>query len=224
MIANLRETTERNAEQDWLKTNLAKVSSLMQGQRDLGAVSRLIMSELTPLVAAQHGAFFLAEGDGTADGGRIDHPEADRELRLHGAQARVEPLRARPGAGRQAALEAKPILITEAPQDYIRISSGLGEARRSTSSSCRAVRGRGPGGHRAGLVPAVHETNRTFLEQLMETVGVTLNTIIATMRTEELLGQSQTLTQELQSQSEELQRQQASCGARTASSRRRPGR
>src|SRR5207302_8502871 len=63
MIANLRETTQRNEEQDWLKTNLAKISGMMQGQRDLQTVSRLIMSELTPTVAAQHGAFFLSEAD-----------------------------------------------------------------------------------------------------------------------------------------------------------------
>ena len=64
MIANLRETTERNAEQDWLNSNLARFTGMMQGQRDLETVSRLIMSELTPLVGAQHGAFFLAEDIG----------------------------------------------------------------------------------------------------------------------------------------------------------------
>src|SRR5438067_6366138 len=61
MIANLRETTQRNAEQDWLKTNIASISGLLQGQRDLAAVTQLIMSEVTPTVNAQHGAFFLAE-------------------------------------------------------------------------------------------------------------------------------------------------------------------
>src|SRR5213079_589653 len=63
MIANLRETTERNQEQDWRKTNLAKFSRMMQGQKDLEAVSRLIMSELTPLVSAHHGAFFMMDGE-----------------------------------------------------------------------------------------------------------------------------------------------------------------
>src|SRR5205807_768686 len=55
MIANLKGTTQKNAEQDWLKTNLAKISGMLQGQRDLQTVSRLIMSELTPVVSAQHG-------------------------------------------------------------------------------------------------------------------------------------------------------------------------
>ena len=64
MIVNLRETTQKNAEQDWLKTNLAKFSSMMQGQKNLETVSRLIMSELTPLVSAHHGAFFMMDADG----------------------------------------------------------------------------------------------------------------------------------------------------------------
>src|SRR4029079_18401515 len=65
MISNLRETTEANEQQDWLKTNLARISGLMQGQRDLRTVSRMIMSELTPTVSAQLGAFYMAEnGDG----------------------------------------------------------------------------------------------------------------------------------------------------------------
>ena len=83
MIANLRETTERNAEQDWLNSNLARFSGMMQGQRDLQTVSRLIMSELTPLVGAGYGAFFL---DARSDGGRRAGAPADRELRLQDAQ------------------------------------------------------------------------------------------------------------------------------------------
>src|ERR1041384_941181 len=66
MISNLRETTQKNTEQDWLKTNLAKFSGMMQGQRSIVSVAQLIMSELTPLVDAQHGTFFMA--DQTDDG------------------------------------------------------------------------------------------------------------------------------------------------------------
>src|SRR5205807_3208694 len=124
MIANLRETTQRNEEQDWLKTNLAKISGMMQGQRDLQTVSRLIMSELTPTVAAQHGAFFLSEAD---DG-------TDSELRLiasYGYKARKSVSnRFKLGEALvgQCAMEKKTILITEAPSDYIKVTSGLGEA------------------------------------------------------------------------------------------------
>src|SRR5204863_7927940 len=113
MIANLRETTQRNEEQDWLKTNLARISSLMQGQRDLQTVSRLIMSELTPTVSAQHGAFFLAES--------LDAPTP--ELRLiasYGYKARkAVSNRFKFGESLvgQAALEKPRILRSEAPTD-----------------------------------------------------------------------------------------------------------
>src|SRR5262245_44721383 len=63
MIVNLKNTTQKNQEQDWLKTNLAKFSSMMQGQKKLDAVARLIMSELTPLVSAHHGAFFMVDNE-----------------------------------------------------------------------------------------------------------------------------------------------------------------
>ena len=87
MIANLRDTTQKNTEQDWLKTNLARFGGLMQGQKSLESVSRLIMSELTPLVAASHGAFFVMD-----DGRRQQAPEADRDVRIQGAKARRESL------------------------------------------------------------------------------------------------------------------------------------
>ncbi|HEX8103278.1 MAG TPA: HAMP domain-containing protein [Solirubrobacteraceae bacterium] len=216
MIRNLRDTTQQNAEQDWLKTNLARISGLMQGQRDLQAVSRLIMSELTPTVSAQHGAFFLAEGangDGVATpvGGATD----DYRLRLIASYG----YRERKGLSNvfhpgeslvgQAALEKTPILITEAPGDYIRIGSGLGEAAPVNimvlpivfEDQVLAV-------IELASFRAFSEVNQTFLEQLVESLGVVLNTITATMRTEELLEQSQSLAHELQSQSEELQAQQ----------------
>ena len=124
MIANLRETTQKNAEQDWLNTNLAKFSGLMQGQRDLEQVSRLIMSELTPTVAGQHGAFFIADSE---DGSRTEL----RLLASYGYKERKSVSnRFAPGEGLvgQAAIEKKPILITEAPEYYIKITTWLGEA------------------------------------------------------------------------------------------------
>src|SRR5205823_12159974 len=61
MIGTLAETTRQNKDQDWLKTNIAKFTGMLQGQRDLLAVARLLLSELTPLVGAQHGTFYLNE-------------------------------------------------------------------------------------------------------------------------------------------------------------------
>jgi HAMP domain-containing protein/signal transduction histidine kinase/DNA-binding response OmpR family regulator len=203
MIGNLRETTERNQEQDWLKTNLARFSRMMQGQRDLQSVSNLIMSELPPLVQAQHGTFFIKDDDD------------DGVLKLVASYAYKERKnvsnRFQPGEGLvgQAALEKKPILLTNVPDDYVRIMSGLGEATPRTiivlpivfESQVKGVI------ELASFMP-FSAINQLFLDQLAESLGVVLNMIAANMRTEELLQQSQALTQELQSQSTELQSQQ----------------
>jgi CheY-like chemotaxis protein/signal transduction histidine kinase len=177
---------------------------MLQGQRDLKAVSRLVMSELTPLVGGQHGAFFMAESEG----------EGEPQLRLIASYAykRRKGVPNVFGLGEglvgQAALERKSILVTKAPEDYIAIASGLGEADPVNiivlpvlfEDQVMAVI------EMASFVP-FSEAHLTFLEQLSETLGVVVNTIVATMRTEELLQQSQGLTMELQSQSEELQSQ-----------------
>ncbi|HEU4994503.1 MAG TPA: HAMP domain-containing protein [Gemmatimonadaceae bacterium] len=205
MIGNLRETTERNEEQDWLKTNLAKFSRMMQGQKDLESVSRLIMSELTPLVSAHHGAFFIADTDAT-EGASL------RLIASYAYRARKHvATRFLPGEGLvgQAALEKQPILLQNVPDDYIQITSGLGEAAPRNivvlpilfEGDVKAVI------ELASFLPfsTIHQT---FLDQLAESIGVVLNMIQANMRTEELLEQSQQLTQELQSQSQELRKQQ----------------
>ena len=204
MIANLRETTERNQEQDWLKTNLAKFSRMMQGQKDLESVSRLIMSELTPLVSAHHGAFFI--GDQAPSGALL------KLIASYAYRARKHVAnRFAPGEGLvgQAALEKQPILLQNVPDDYIQITSGLGEAPPRNiivlpilfEGEVKAVI------ELASFLP-FSQIHQTFLDQLAESIGVVLNMIQANMRTEELLEQSQKLTQELQSQSKELQQQQ----------------
>ncbi len=207
MIANLRDTTNRNEEQDWLKTNLARISGLMQGQRELRTVTQLIMSELTPTVSAQHGAFFLAE---TPDG--EDSKTRLRLIASYGYQRRKSvsnTFELGESLVGQAAVEHKSILITEAPPDYIQITSGLGAAVPVNIIVMPILFEEQVLGviELASLKP-YSEVHRTFLEQLMETLGVVLNTIMANMRTEELLQQSQSLTQELQTQSQELQRRQ----------------
>jgi signal transduction histidine kinase/DNA-binding response OmpR family regulator/HAMP domain-containing protein len=204
MILNLRETTQKNTEQDWLKTNLARFSSMMQGQRDLQTVSEMIMSELTPLVSAHQGAFFMME-----------HDTGTPMLALRSAYAYRErknvPHRFRVGEGLvgQCARERKPIILTRVPADYIQISSGLGESPPLTIIVLPVLF--------EGEVKAVVELasfhpfsqiHQLFLDQLAITIGVVLNMITASMRTEQLLQQSQGLTEELQDQSKELQSQQ----------------
>jgi HAMP domain-containing protein/CheY-like chemotaxis protein/signal transduction histidine kinase len=204
MIANLKETTERNQEQDWLKTNLAKFSRMMQGQKDLESVSRLIMSELTPLVSAHHGAFFIMDQEAGMPNLRLIASYAYRARKHVGNRFAVGE-----GLVGQAALEKQPILLQNVPDDYIQITSGLGEAPPRNiivlpvlfEGEVKAVI------ELASFLP-FSQIHQTFLDQLAESIGVVLNMIGASMRTEELLEQSQKLTQELQSQSKELQQQQ----------------
>jgi HAMP domain-containing protein/CheY-like chemotaxis protein/signal transduction histidine kinase len=201
MIGNLRDTTLKNEEQDWLKTNLAKFTRMLQGQRDLVTVARMILSELAPVVNAHHGVFYLAE----------EPAPGETLLRLGATYAFKErknlatTFRLGEGLVGQAALEKERILLTSVPPDYIVISSGLGEARPLNIIVLPIVF---EGEVRAVLELASFERftpiYQSLLDQLSESIGVVLNTIGATMRTEELLAQSQSLAEELQVQQEEL--------------------
>src|SRR5688500_6899005 len=208
MIGNLRETTEANEQQDWLKTNLARISGLMQGQRDLRTVSRMIMSELTPTVSAQLGAFYMSDS-GNGNGG------GEATLRLiasYGYKKRKNlsnEFQLGEGLVGQAAVEKMPIVVKNAPDDYVKITSGLGEGEPVNIIDLPVLfEDQVLGVIELASFEPYSEIHLTFLEQLMETIGVVLNTLIANLRTEELLQQSQSLTQELQSQSEELQSRQ----------------
>jgi HAMP domain-containing protein/CheY-like chemotaxis protein/signal transduction histidine kinase len=200
MIANLRETTQKNTEQDWLKTNLAKFTRMLQGQRDLETVSKLILSELAPLVGASHGVFYIIEAAETPAFLKLLSSYAYRE-RKHLANR----FYLGEGLVGQCALEKERILLTEVPQDYIKISSGLGEATPLNVVVLPVLF--------EGQVSAVielasfrrfSEIHLTFFDQLTESIAIVLNTIAASMRTEELLKQSQSLAEELQIQQNEL--------------------
>ncbi|MGI5284949.1 HAMP domain-containing protein [Nonomuraea polychroma] len=203
MVANLRETTQANQEQDWLKSNLARISRLMQGHRDLYEVAKLTMSELTPLVSARYGAFY-----------GID-PEGDHELVLIGGYG-VRPDRAPrqrfaigEGIVGQAAAEGRPIVLDDVPPQFITIDSGLSQ---STPAQIVVLpilfENRVLGTLELASFTPFGDVHLDFLRQLVETIGVTMNTIIANSRTEDLLTESQRLTRELQERSDELQRQQ----------------
>ena len=201
MITNLKDTTAQNKDQDWLKTNLARFSSMMQGQRNLTAVAQLIMSELTPIVDAQHGAFFVAQ-----------QADNDTELTLIASYAfnarknLSSTYRLKESLVGQCAFEKKRILITKPPQDYISITSGLGEATPQNILLLPVVF--------EGELKAVIELASfqpfsvnylNFLDQLMDSVGVILNMISSTMRTEELLQEVKRSNSELENQAKELE-------------------
>jgi HAMP domain-containing protein/signal transduction histidine kinase/CheY-like chemotaxis protein len=201
MIRNLKDTTLKNSEQDWLKTNLAKFSRMLQGQKDLLTVGRLILSELAPVVGAQQGVFYT-----------MDNMRDDPLLKLLASYAFKERknidnnFKLGEGLVGQCALEKEKILLQSVPTNYIKITSGLGEAVPLNIIVLPVIF--------EGQVKAVIElasfdkfstTHQAFLDQLTESIGIVLNTIEANMRTEDLLKQSQSLARELQSQQEELQ-------------------
>src|SRR5262249_2081732 len=200
MIRNLKDTTQKNTEQDWLKTNLAKFSRMLQGQRDLTNVGRMILSELAPVVSAQHAVFYFL------DSGK-DSP-ALTLLASYGSQGQGA-LGRRVGLGGglagQCALEKQKILLTNVPPDYIRISSGLGAAPpRNILVLPIIFEGAVKGVLELASFQRFNPTHQAFLDQLTESIGIVLNTIEANTRTEDLLKQSQSLAQELQSRQEEL--------------------
>jgi len=201
MIENLRHTTDRNTEQDWLKTNLAKFTSMLQGQRDLGSVGRLLLSELAPLVDAHQGVIYQLVSD-----------EGEPVLRLLSAYAddrdNPHPTRLRIGEGLvgQCAADRRRMLITEVPDTVVPIRSALYSSKpRNIIVFPVLFEGQVKAVIELAATGAFTTLQTTFLEQLTASIGIVLNSIEATMQTEELLVQSQQLAGELQAQQRELQ-------------------
>ncbi|MFE0358832.1 HAMP domain-containing protein [Streptomyces nigra] len=221
MIANLRDTTIANKEQDWLKGNLARISALMQGRRDLEDVASLIMSELTPVVSAQHGAFFLAMP--LVDGKDISAEGEDHyELRMLGSYAYSMgsmPTSFRPGEGLigTAALEKRTILVENAPSGYLKISSGLGEAPPAQVIVLPVLfEGKVLGVIELASFTPFTQIQKDFLNQIAEMIATSVNTISVNTKTEVLLRQSQELTEQLRERSEELENRQKALQASNA--------
>ncbi|MFG3660328.1 HAMP domain-containing protein [Streptomyces sp. NPDC047706] len=217
MIANLRDTTIANKEQDWLKGNLARISALMQGRRDLEDVASLIMSELTPVVSAQHGAFFLAMQPADTTG--EDEQYELRMLGSYGYSMGSMPTSFAPGEALvgTAAQEKRTILVENAPSGYLKISSGLGEAPPAQVIVLPVLF--------EGIVLGVIELasftpftqiQKDFLNQIAEMIATSVNTISVNTKTEVLLKQSQELTEQLRERSAELENRQKALQASNA--------
>src|SRR5437773_2754781 len=201
MIRNLRDTTLRNEEQDWLKTNLTRFTRMLQGQRDFLTVGKLILSEVAPLVSAHQGAFYM-----------IDSRNGESELNLLATYAQHEANRAKnrfkmgEGLVGQAALEKRCIFLTDVRGSYAKISSGLAEFHPTNvvvlpilfEGEVKAVM-------ELSSVERFSPAHQAFLDQLTESIGIVLNTIEASTRTENLLKQSQSLAVELRKTNLELE-------------------
>jgi HAMP domain-containing protein/signal transduction histidine kinase/DNA-binding response OmpR family regulator len=201
MIRNLRDTTQVNTEQDWLKTNLAKFSRMLQGQRDLVAVGHLILSELAPVVGVQQAEFYV-----------LRYQQDQPKLRLmasyasdgHGSYGKEVDLGE--GLVGQAAFDRKKIMLTSNIPESLKIASGLTEVAPLNVLVLPIIfEGQVRGVIELASVERFNPTHQAFLDQLTESIGIVINTIEANMRTEDLLTQSQSLAQELQSRQQELQ-------------------
>ncbi len=201
MIDNLRLTTEHNTEQDWLKTNLAKFTNMLQGQRDLTTVGRLLLSELTPLVNAQLGVIYQMETEEGAPYLKSLSAYADDGDCPHLPRVPIGQ-----GLIGQCAADRRRLVITEMPPTAVPISSASFKVSPRNmivlpvlfESQVKAV-------IELASVSNFTKLQMTFLDQLTASVGIVLNSIEATMQTEGLLKQSQQLAGELQAQQRELQ-------------------
>ena len=201
MIRTLADTTLVNKEQDWLKTNLARFSRALQGQRDLLTVAESVLNELTRLVNAQLGSFFMAENH---DGHILLKLFASHAYKERKNVSNVFALGE--GLVGQAAREKKAILVTDVPSDYVRISSSLGEASPLNIVVVPITfEGEIKGVLELASFQRFNAVQIAFLEQLVESLGIVVATIEATMKTDELLRKSQSMAEELQSKQEELQ-------------------
>ncbi|WP_250504050.1 HAMP domain-containing protein [Caballeronia sp. AZ7_KS35] len=201
MIRNLKDTTALNTEQDWLKTNLAKFSRMLQGQKDLVAVGQLILSELAPVVGVQQAEFFVFETIEQAASLRLVASYASDGHRSHGNRVQLGE-----GLVGQCAFEKRKILL--APSDSVdyRIESGLLRVVPQNVLVMPIVfEGQVKGVIELASLECFNSTHLAFLDQLTESIGIVINTIEANTRTEDLLKQSQSLAHELQSRQEELQ-------------------
>nr|WP_232533268.1 MULTISPECIES: HAMP domain-containing protein [Ramlibacter] len=211
MISNLRETTESNREQDWLKTNLARFTGMLQGQRELSTVGKMLLSELAPLVHAHQGSIY--------HNSQLDDDSNQLVLLSSYAQTGTLSLPGRLSLGEglvgQCAVENRRILLQDVPAEFVTISSSLGQARQVSvvvlpvlfENQTKAVI------ELASLHPFT-AINLNFLDQLALGIGAVFNTIEATMRTEGLLTQSQQLTVELQARQIELQQTNEELGTK----------
>jgi HAMP domain-containing protein/CheY-like chemotaxis protein/signal transduction histidine kinase len=202
MILNLKDTTQKNTQTDWLKTNLARFTRMLQGQRDMKTVAQMVLSELAPLVDAQQGVFYVNQsdnGDATMKllGGYAFNKRKNLATEFHAGEGLVG----------QCMLEKERILVTNVPTSYVHVKSGLGQAAPNNIVVLPVLfEGEVKAVIELSTFHSFNDTHLTFLDQLTESIGIVLNTIEANTRTEDLLLQSQSLAGELQSQQDELKK------------------
>src|SRR3982075_2191537 len=201
MIRNLKDTTNKNTEQDWLKTNLAKFSRMLQGQRDLVTVGQMILSELAPVVGAHQAEFYVVRNEENSTRLHLTASYASRGQRSHGKEIDLGE-----GLVGQCAIEKRKLLLTNVPPESFRIQTGFGSSGALDVLVLPGVlEGEVRGVLELASLDRFNPAHQAFLDQLTESIGIVINTIEANTRTEDLLKQSQSLAEELQQTNQELE-------------------
>jgi HAMP domain-containing protein/signal transduction histidine kinase/DNA-binding response OmpR family regulator len=201
MIRNLKDTTNKNTEQDWLKTNLAKFSRMLQGQRDLVTVGQMILSELAPVVGAHQAEFYVVRNEENSTRLHLTASYASRGQRSHGKEIDLGE-----GLVGQCAIEKRKLLLTNVPPESFRIQTGLSSSGALDVLVLPVVfEGEVRGVLELASLDRFNPAHQAFLDQLTESIGIVINTIEANTRTEDLLKQSQSLAEELQQTNQELE-------------------
>ena len=195
--------SKKNEDQAWMTRNLADLTTFLQSFKDLESFSHNFIQKITPLVGGKHGVFYLNENE---DSEPLFHLMATYAYKNESGMSRI--LKLGEGMIGQSALEKQPIMMTDVPDNYVRISSGTGDAAPRNIFVVPIVF--------EGQVRAVFEIASfepfTSIEQelivkLADYSGIITDNITGRIKMMELLLESQTMTEELQTQSEELSTQ-----------------
>src|SRR4030081_3750529 len=201
MIRNLKATTNKNTDQDWVKTNRAKFSGMLQGQRDLVTVGQMILSELAPVVGAHQAEFYVVRNEENSTRLHLTASYASRGQRSHGKEIDLGE-----GLVGQCAIEKRKLLLTNVPPESFRIQTGLSSSGALDVLVLPVVfEGEVRGVLELASLDRFNPAHQAFLDQLTESIGIVINTIEANSRTEDLLKQSQSTAEELQQTNQELQ-------------------
>ncbi|WEG10967.1 response regulator [Pullulanibacillus sp. KACC 23026] len=206
MVQSLEEQMEKEQNLIWSKSNIAEITTELNGKHDLGSLSKTVLSKIAPLVESSHAVLYVKEMD-DRDTKPVFRLSASYALKDRQLQTNV--FQIGEGLIGQAALEKKPIVLTNVPSDYIQVRSGLGEASPHTiyvfpicfEEDVKAVL-------EIATFKPFNFTQQSFLEELINGLGIIFESTMGRIRLARLLEESQTLMEEVQAQSEELQTQQ----------------
>ncbi|SEH07457.1 response regulator [Candidatus Venteria ishoeyi] len=203
----LSQATEQNAIQDWLKTGQAQLNEQLRGEQDVIVLAEKLLNYLAPYLEAQVGLFYLLTEEENPSNARLKLVASYAYIHRKGMVNEFKIGEALVG---QAALERKPILMSQIPDDYIHIQSGSGNAVPHTILAIPfSYENELKGVIELGSFSDFSNLQMEFLTQVVPSIGIAVMSAESRTRMQALLDQSQAQAQELQERAAELQRQKA---------------